>query len=271
MTPLLRRTALAGAVLATVLLASAFALGDRPAPTAPDTTATAAPTTRQVVLALLAPERIAVLDLDTGAVVQQRLPGGTLCRSPLLVVDGRIVFVAPGRHGGRVMAVDASLRRRPHQLATADVVVPSATPGRVWLGARAPGSHGDWLVRELTIADAVSTRPPRTAPPLPILGVVSDGLVLGGHRSVLVWDPRTGRRSRATPGPYLLAVRGEQVASCGGRCSSALIADGARGRVVHAPHGARFVPSPGAFSADGARLAVALKPRAARVPGSSTS
>ncbi|MFL5817031.1 MAG: hypothetical protein ACJ76L_05455 [Conexibacter sp.] len=214
----------------------------------------------RLVLALLEPERIASLDLSTGALTQLLLPGGTLCRSPLLVVDGRILFVQHGRHGGRVMSVDLTLRERPRWIATADVMVASAEPGHVWLATRGVGPHGHWLVQDMSVAGGTIARPPRRAPSLAILGAVSGGLVLQGRGTVFVWDPRTGRRSRATPGPYLLAAQGALVASCGGRCSTLLLADGRRGRVVHAPRRTRFVPAGAALAPAGDLLAVPLTP-----------
>jgi len=267
MTPSKLRTALALAALAALaaLLATAALGRDRDARIA-HAAAAVSPSGDRLVLSMGAPERIVVLDVGTGAVSELSLPGGTLCRSRLFVVGDRILFVAPGRSGGRVMSVDLALRERPRWIATADVVAPSAVPGRVWLATRGPDPHGHWLVRELAVSSGATTLAPRRAPSLRILGAISDGLVLEGRRSVFVWDPRTGRRSRSTPGPYLLATRGSQVASCGGRCATLLVADGQRGQVVHAPRRTRFTPGGAAFSSDGTTLSVALTtPAGARV------
>jgi hypothetical protein len=256
----LRRLSLPLVALAT--LALAWPADDRGAGPAlrARSAASPAPLQDRLVLALLEPERIASVDLRSGKVATLRLMGGTLCRSPLLVVDGRIVFVAPGRRGGRVMSVDLALRERPHWLATADVVVRSPVPGHVWAATRAPGRHGHWLVQDLTVRGASIARPPRRAPSRPIVGAVSEGLVLQGRSGTFVWDPRTGRRLRPTPGPWVLATAGSLVASCGGHCGTLLLADGERGRVVHAPPGRRFLPTGAAFSPDGATLAVPLTP-----------
>jgi hypothetical protein len=208
------------------------------------------------VFALLEPERIATVDTGSGEAAELHLPGGTLCRSPLLVVDGRILFVQPGRHGGRVMSVDLTLHERPRWIATADVMVASAEPGHVWLASRGVGPDGHWLVQDLNVADGTIEQRPRRAPSLRIVGAVSDGLILQGRDSLFVWDPRTGRRSRPTPGPYLLAAQGASVASCGGRCSALLLADGRHGRVVHAPPRTRFVPAHAAFAPAEDQLAV---------------
>lgn len=258
MTRISRRTASVLAALAVIGIAGGA--GDRAASPAPQThpAATAAPSEDRLVLALLEPERIVSLDPHSGAVAKLQLPGGTLCRSPLLVVDGRILFVQAGRKGGRVMSVDITLRERPRWIATADVMFASAEPGHVWLASRGVGPHGHWLVQDLSVADGTIAPRPRHAPSLPIVGAVSDGLVLGGRRSVFVWDPRTGRRSRATPGRHLVAAQGATVASCGGRCSTLRLADGQRGRVVHAPRGTSFVPGHAAFAPAEDLLAVPL-------------
>jgi len=248
-------------LVALATLALAWPTDDRALPRPPALpAATPAQQQDRLVLALLEPERIASVDLDDGAVATLQLTAGTLCRSQLFVVDGRIVFMAPGRHGGRVMSVDLALRERPHWLATADVVVPSPVPGHVWIASRAPGPHGHWLVQDLVVRGGTIARPPRRAPSLPIAGAVSDGLVLQGRHGRFVWDPRTGRRSRGAPGRWVLAAQGRLIASCGDRCTNLLLADGTRGRVVHAPPGRRFLPVGAALTPAGDLLAAPLLP-----------
>src|SRR5215212_8722833 len=254
-----RRLALALAVAAALALAGATGGA---APHAPQTQSTAAaPVEDRLVLALLEPERIASVDPGTGALATLQLPGGTLCHSPLFMVDGRILYVTPGRHGGRVMSIDLALRERPHWLANGDVLVPSAVPGHVWLGTRAPGPHGHWLVQDLNVHRGTFARPsPHRVPARPIVGAVLEGLVLQGRHGTFVWSPSTGRRTRATPGAWVLATGGSLIVSCGGRCRTLRLADGRRGRLVHAPAGSSFLPAGAALSPTGDRLAVALSP-----------
>jgi hypothetical protein len=252
----MRRSILALAVLAALLPATV--LGGGPPSPAP---------ARYLVLALANPERIAVLDLATGRVAERRLAGGTLCRSRLHLVGERIVYMSPGRRSGRVMSVDVALRERPRFLAHADVMTPSATPGRLWLGVRT--DRGRLRIRQLWVASRFNFRARHTAPLAPLLGAVSEGLVLGGRRSTFVFDPQSGRRLRGTPGAFLIATHGSQIASCGGACTTLLLADGRRGRLVHAPEGLPFIATNGSFSADGRLLAVPIgpwsRPRAALV------
>jgi hypothetical protein len=151
-----------------------------------------------------------------------------------------------------------ALRERPHWLARADVVVPSPVRGHVWIASHGP--HGHWLVQDLTVRGGAIARPPRRAPSWWIVGAVSEGLVLQGRGGTFVWSPRTGRRTRGTPGPWVLATGGSLIASCGGRCRTLLLADGERGRVVHAPAGRRFLPAGAALSPAGDLLAVPLTP-----------
>jgi hypothetical protein len=256
----LHRLVLPLAALAALALAAVVGLPD--AGGTPDTrpSLAATPSQDRLVLALLEPERIASIDLRSGKVATLQLMSGTLCRSGLLTIDGRIVYLAPGRRGSRVMSVDIALRERPHWLANADVIVPSPVPGHAWIASRAPGRHGHWLVQDLTVRGGAIARPPRRAPSLPIVGAVSEGLVLQGRHSRFVWDPRTGRRSRGAPGRWVLAAQGRLIASCGDRCSDLLLADGRRGRIVHAPPGRRFLPANAALSPSGELLAVPLLP-----------
>jgi len=211
-----------------------------------------------LVLALLNPERIAVVDVATGQTAEQRLPGGTLCRSRLHVVGDRIVYLQPGTPYGRVMSIDLALRERPRLVGRADVMVPSADPRRLWLGVRT--DRGRLRMREAWVASRFAPRARHTAPAAPLLGAVPDGLVLGGRRSTFVYDPQTGRRLRGTPGAFVIATRGSRIATCGGACTTLLLADGREGRLVHAPDGAHFIATDGSFSADGALAAVPIGP-----------
>jgi hypothetical protein len=242
---------LAVAALATLALSTPALAGGNPPPVA-------TPDGRYLVVALLNPERIVTVDLATGLAAERRLAGGTLCRSALHVVGDRIVFLSPGAPYGHVMSVDLALRERPREIARADVMAPSTVPGRAWLGVRT--DRGRLRVRQLWVASRFSFRARHTAPAAPLLGAVPEGLVLGGRRSVYVFDPQHGRRLRGTPGALLIATHGSQIVSCGDRCATLLVADGSGGRLIHAPDGAQFLGGRGSFSADGGLVAVPLGP-----------
>lgn len=241
-------------VLLLVSLALALAT-----PIAASTPTPASPSARYLVLALLEPERIAVVNLATGQVAERPLPGGTLCRSLLHVTGDRVVYLRPGRPLAHVMAVDLALRERPRSIGRTDVMVPSTERGRLWLGIR---TKRDRLrVREVWVPSRNAARPRHTVPNEPLLGAVPDGLVLGGQRSIAIWDPRTGRFVRATPGPFLIATHGARIASCGGSCTTLLVAGGGRGRTIHSPSGTRFLPTAGSFSPDGRLVALPIRSR----------
>ena len=262
MTRIPRRAILLLAVLALAALAAAVG-AVAPGAGAPPAAPTARPhaPAERLVLALLEPERIVSISLGTGEVTTLQLQSGTLGRSPLLLLDGRrIVYLAPGPHGGsRVMSVDPALRERPRWLANADVVVPAPVPTEMWIASHGP--HGHWLVQRLTLGGRVIESPRRHAAALPILGAVWEGLVLQGrHGHLFTWEPTTGRRRRTVPGSWALAADGGLLASCGGRCGTLLLTDGWRGRVVHAPRGQRFLPVTAATQPGGALLALPLTP-----------
>jgi hypothetical protein len=242
--------------LAIGLLALAFALhgpdasADEPQASSP----------RHLVLALLNPERFAVVDLRTGHVAQRRLPGGTLCYSQLLVVGDRIVFMGTGARARWAMSLPLSLGEAPRRIARADVLAPSATPGRLWVGTVRTRRDGFRSLREVTLDGQTTAVVQHVSPGTTLLGAVHDGLVFRRRRSLVVFDPATGRWSRTTPGAFVVAVGQQRLASCGANCPDLLVTDGQRGLVIHAPHASSFVPADGAFSPDGELIAVALTP-----------
>ena len=65
----------------------------QPAADAPDRRAAAGLPHDRLVLGLHPPERVAVVDVRTGALAQRRLPGGTLCHGPLMVAGNSVVYL----------------------------------------------------------------------------------------------------------------------------------------------------------------------------------
>ena len=84
--------------------------GARPAPAVPHD---------RLVLGLHPPERLAVLDVATATMTQRRLPGGTLCRGPLMTSDARPLDLATTtsvsalRAGRRLLGAAPAARREP--------------------------------------------------------------------------------------------------------------------------------------------------------------
>jgi hypothetical protein len=162
----------------------------------------------RLVLGLHPPERLVVLDVATGAVKQRRLPGGTLCRGPLM------------SYGGRPLAArDDELYLR------------SARFGAFWALRVRLGSSRALAVREITGAGHTLFRAPRRPPPGYPTGAVPAGIVFerGGRRRI--WNPRTGA---------LRSARGDRLVAAserGGRFSPdgsvlAVAQSAARARVV---------------------------------------
>ena len=89
------------------------------------------------MLGLHPPERVAVVDVATGAVEQRRLPGGTLCHGPLMASGVRALLPKPGEqylHSARAGAFWA-LRVRPGHV-RASVVREISGAGRTLFRAR---------------------------------------------------------------------------------------------------------------------------------------
>jgi hypothetical protein len=91
---------------ATLLGSTADSAGDRTGERGPDM-----PQGR-LVLGLHPPERVAVLDVASGALEERRLPGGTLCHGPLMVSGREIFFLGSRRGRGALMSLDLGLERR---------------------------------------------------------------------------------------------------------------------------------------------------------------
>ncbi len=97
--------------VAAVAVASAALLGATAEP-AREAATTDMPRGR-LVLGLHPPERIAVLDVATGAIRERRLPGGTLCHGPLTVSGDRVFFLGSRRGRSALMSLDLTLERGP--------------------------------------------------------------------------------------------------------------------------------------------------------------
>ena len=234
-------TAVAAAA-AIALLAAPSGAGDRDLPAG------------RLVLGLHPPERVAVVDVRSGHTLVRRVPGGTLCHGPLVLSGGRLIL---SRAAGRRPAVDSldlrlGDRRR---LGTATQYLASATPGRLWLATMRYGRHPSLgSIREVTAAGRTTFVSRHRAPALSLVGALHDGLLFERRARLLVWSPRSGRVVRRMPGAHVLSARGGRVAWCRGRCAQVHLAGREGDRV-------RSLPAPGftgAFSPDGALLAVAL-------------
>src|SRR4051794_10165857 len=196
-------------------------------------------------LAGRSPGTLTRVDAATGAVeVRTRvreLGGGD---PPYMVAftGGRLVTFALGRSTS--FAPDL---RDPRSLGESWFFLPSATAGRVWNILLTAGSNVTFRgVREVTV-DGTSTFARRWKVPGWPVAAVTDGIVTQ-RRHLEVWDPRTRALVRRLPATFPVAFRGNVAASCTDPCRTLYLDD----RPVHGD----FMPSDGAFSPDGALLAV---------------
>ncbi len=213
-----------------------------------------------LVLGLHPPERVAVLDVATGAIKERRLPGGTLCHGPLMSGAGEVLFLGSDRARMALMSLDLSMDRRPRVIDRgAQQVLPATRRGSLWVirfsyKGPVPRLSG---VREVA-ADGSVLFGTRRRPPLGYpRGATADGIVFEHRGHGRIWNPRTGAVRRA-PGSRLVAASADRTAWCGERCRR-LRLEGPRPILSsqRLPRAWSFNPSGGALSPDGSLLAVA--------------
>jgi hypothetical protein len=212
-----------------------------------------------LVLAVLSPERVVVADPRTGRTREREFPGGTLCHGPLVVAGGRVVHF--GLDGRRVAARASRLDRLGDDgpIGAADTAVPSATPGRLWLGTR----HGSQVdLREVDAKGVVHTY--ASTP----IGRWDRVLAQVGSEFVTTSDTGLVLGRERFDGAWFVAAHGDRLAYCGDPCRRVGIWSAGRSGVLVPPPG-MLAHREGAFSPDGTQLALAVtvagKPRFAVV------
>ena len=99
--------------------------------------------------------------------------------------------------------------------------MPSATDGRVWLAgldcdrARMAGA------REVTVDGRVTAESRRRVPGTWVAAAARSGLVIQRGRSLLVWDPSTGRTVRRLPLDVVTDGQGDLMIGCTTRRAAA--------------------------------------------------
>jgi hypothetical protein len=205
-------------------------------------------------------ERVAVADPVAGQVRSRRLPGGTLCHGPLMAAGDRVVYT--GYRGSRaaLMSLPLTLAGAPHPLGRADILIPSARPGYVWLGRwDHAGKRTRAAFREVAVPGEEAAS--RLAGPLPgrwshVHAALPGGFVIETRRALALWN---GRSARPLPGgrrAWPVASGGPRFAWCRGRCRSVRVRTPAGERVFSPPAHLRPTGSGGSFSPDGRRLAL---------------
>lgn len=266
-----RRSAVVVLVLVVGVAVAVRVIDDRsetPAPLHEGTSTRAVPESTRLFVQLLrhpGTEPLAVANLATGRIRVLRglrTQGGDPLER-LHVAGRRLVWWAGG-----TWSIDASLRG-PRRRISEYAFRPSATPGRLWF-INDDGRH----IRERrleavekTVEGRVTQRG-RVGPPCggAVVVATKQAMVCQGKtfNTLIAIDPRTGAALRRMPGPFPLGVHGNVVATCTPACRRVHIVDVVTGsrRAVAAPPSFRFVAGyDGAFSPDGALLAVPARAR----------
>jgi hypothetical protein len=210
---------------------------------------------------------VSIVDLDTGAVEDRRLPeyaAGDVQFKIVRIADRLVFRGSRGRRYG-TFSTDPGLEERPMYLGRSWYFVPSAKPGHVWLTSldRRPRESRGLLkgVREVDLGGSVTAR--EASPPDGwVVGTVTDGFVYQGEDALRVWDLRTRRVVRHIPGVFLVAQDGDRLATCDVRCAALVVTDleAGQSRRIDAPDGWAFMGTyDGSVAPGGGVIATALK------------
>ncbi len=171
-----------------------------------------------------------VADPRTGVTRKRRLPGGTLCRGPVLAVGDSVIF--GGFRGRRAVAraLPLSLRGPVRTLGAAQSYAASAARDRVVLGRGLP--------RHSTLH-----------------AVTRAGRVITRRGALTLWDARAKRALRTVREGWFVAAGPSRVAWCRGRCRSLGIWTAGAVRTLTPPARMHPLGTVAAFSPDERHLA----------------
>ena len=206
--------------------------------------------------------RLTAVDVATGRRRVRRVPSVASCGPELHVTAGHVVFAGVQRGRTTVFAAPVSLARPPVRLGAAHAFVPAATEGRVWLAGLDCDRPAMVGVREVTVGGRVSVASRRRVPGSWLAAAVRGGLVVQRGRSLLVWDPSTGRTLRRLPLAAVTEAHGHLIVGCTARsrCRDLAIVDAATARsVVARPPRRRHLDVGVALSPDGKLLAAPVR------------
>jgi hypothetical protein len=229
-------------ILAVVVLSGLPACGgEAPRPAAPHRVVSERPAGTLVYVS--GSNRLTAVDVASGRRRVRRVPSVAQCGPELHVTAGHVVFA--GLRGDRttVFAAPVSLDAPPVRLGAAHMYVPSATAGRVWLAGLDCDRRRMVGIREVTVGGRVTVASRRRVPGTWLAAAVRGGLVVQRGRSLLVWDPTTGRTVRRLALAAVTSATGDAVVGCTNRsrCRDLAIVDAASSRTVVArPHGRRL-------------------------------
>ena len=203
-------------------------------------------------------DRLTAVDVASGRRRVRRVPSVAACGPELHITAGHVVFAGVKRGRTTVFAVRVSLDRPPVRLGAAHAFVPSATEGRVWLAGLDCDRPAMVGVQEVTVGGRVTVASHRRVPGSWLAAAVHRGLVIQRGRSLLVWDPRTGRTVRRLPLAAVTEGHGDLMIGCTARsrCRDLAVVDAATARTVVARQTRlRRLDIGAAISPDGSLLA----------------
>jgi hypothetical protein len=204
-------------------------------------------------------DRLNSIDVTSGERVTRRVSVAG-CGPDVYLTGGHVVFAELRKRKTIVYSVPAELDREPRRLGAAHAFVPSQVDGRVWMSGRVCTSEKLLEGAREVGVDGEVTASTRHAPPSAwLIGALDDGLLFGKRRSLLVWDPESGRTVRRLEAfEWVEAIHGDRIAGCAAdtRCRALAIADLATGKTVVAevkkPYG---LGGDSEFSPDGSLVA----------------
>ena len=208
-------------------------------------------------------DRVLVVDAAGGRIEVVRPRGLAKCGARMHVVGGQLVYVGFTRRASYAYALDPARPGAPRRLGTAHEVIPSRTPGRVWL-AKIPRCRNVWRLRnlhEITVGGTITRRVRARVPGISLVAALDRGLLLAARSGGLVaWSPESKRILWRERRSFALAAGGELVAWCRPHgCRAIRITDlkSGRERLVSPPPGWSFRQAfTGALSPGGSVLAV---------------
>jgi hypothetical protein len=250
------RPPIPAAVAIALLLAVPGCGGDSPPAAAPESRVSEQPAGTLVYVS--GSNRLTAVDVASGRRRVRTVAAVAACGPELHVTAGHVVFAGLRRGRTTVFAAPVSLDRPPVRLGAAHAFVPSATEGRVWLVGLDCDRPAKLGVREVTVGGRVTAASRHRAPGSWLWAAVHGGLVIQRGRSLVVWDPSTGRTVRRLPLAAVAEGRGALIAGCTvrSRCRDLAVVDAETARIVVARAPARRQLDTGAaLSPDGTLLA----------------
>ena len=183
----------------------------------------------------------------------------------LISTGGKLVISSVGRTTTYNPA--GPVRDRAARVGRGWITIPSTTNGHVWLGMLAHGELGGpqrrglSAVREVDLEGHVlqGMRPPEGMWPV---GAVDAGLLFQYRRGIRLWSLEERGFTTRFPGAVVpAAISGDLVASRGDHGSEFRLTDTRTGEVsrIPPPSGYRWLGYEGAFSPDGAHLALSVR------------